>query len=488
MRQVEFLPRAPLDAVAAPLRFDQQGSDHPVGGAVADAGADLAQERGLLEGEGEEHGVLAAEAYPSMLPVAGHGTTAVGEHRRETVAILLGRAARAVDVGHHQMEAVVDIGTEPHHIGVRPKSLVGVLDVGPYWVEDKAVSVCTVAANRIAFLHAGAAGGGAQGSHAVVDADGVVGVGGTHLIPATGSGDDGVVPPAHTEVEPLLPFGADDGQRSGTSGEAHPPRFAVALLLRHHILRHRKVGRRLIPPADAPGGPPVGIGLVDIAEEGAGVIGRVEAKLQAHLGEGAEVSVGSHQVAQLHASVGSHLQHLLHPQALTVGGGEVHQHLHLGGVLALGEEGLHVEHTSLQMVEPLPGPGPEGVDQVVLGRRPPEAAPQRRGQQLVPVVAVAGDAAVVAVDHQADAPILQHHTALGVADTYDPFEGHCVVWAVGLGGKDVVAATGVDSLHLVGMGMRRSVGSQQAIGAEGVVVLQARQLAQVAAGSPPLSG
>ena len=48
----------------------------------------------------------------------------------------------------------------------------------------------------------------------------------------------------------------------------------------------------------------------------------------------------------------------------------------------------------------------------------------------------------------------------------------------------IVAAAGIDGPDLGGMGMRRAVGSEDAIGAESIVVLDTGQLAQVAPCGP----
>ena len=50
--------------------------------------------------------------------------------------------------------------------------------------------------------------------------------------------------------------------------------------------------------------------------------------------------------------------------------------------------------------------------------------------------------------------------------------------------RHIAAAAGVNGLDLVGMRMQRTVGSEDAIGAEGVVILDAGDLTKVAASYP----
>ena len=179
--------------------------------------------------------------------------------------------------------------------------------------------------------------------------------------------------------------------------------------------------------------------------------------------------------------MGVGLQHLEQAQGGPVGGGEV-----VEGVDALVALLLHANEAWLQPVEALPGAGTGGIDAVVLRRRPPEIPPQGTGQQLAAAVAVGGDGAVGEAQGDAEEAAADDE---GVLVGGDFRRGKAVgggggVDGVGEGQGDVVAAAGVDGLHLVGVGVQGTVGRQEAVGAESVIVLDAGQLAQVAADCP----
>ena len=141
---------------------------------------------------------------------------------------------------------------------------------------------------------------------------------------------------------------------------------------------------------------------MDVAVEGAGGVGGVEAELDAEFGQGAEVASGDDHVAELHGTGVGHFDELFDAQGAAVGGGETEEELHLGqGVAVEGCGGA--DDLGAEAVEALPGAATGGVDEVVVGGRAPEVGAQGCGEELVVVVAVGGDAAVGGGDGEMEA-------------------------------------------------------------------------------------
>ena len=251
------------------------------------------------------------------------------------------------------------------------------------------------------------------------------------------------------------------------------------MLLWYHILRRSQFLHALVPTADALCRATIGVGLEDVAEKGAGGEISIDSELQTQLGQCAEFTIGRHQVAQLQLAIFVSLHYLLQANGGSVGGGQEKQHFHLSLT------GADTEHTGFQLIKALPGASTHGVGKVVLRRRTPEVPPQRTGQHLATLETIGGHAAVGSAEGDTELVATKGNAMLVTVKLIvlrrTCHRGHTPpFWVV----EHTIASTGIDSLHLGGMGVRGTVGGEDAVGAESVVVLDARQLTQVAAGSP----
>ena len=99
---------------------------------------------------------------------------------------------------------------------------------------------------------------------------------------------------------------------------------------------------------------------------------------------------------------------------------------------------------------------------------------------------VGGDAAVVGADGYAEFLATDGHVVFVFvyAVVFGLTSHPTARYRLFLVGGHIAASAGVDGLDFGGMGMWRAVGSKDAVGAEGIVVLDAWQLAEVATRSP----